>query len=78
MESSYGYSFIAHKKKYEKEKGIMFCIFPEVHCFARSSGSKRRDELHEKKFFYRGFNYFKITHSFQPRITTEAFIKKKE
>lgn len=51
MESSYGYSFIAHKKKYEEEKGIMFCIFPEVHCFARSSGSKRRDELHEKKNF---------------------------
>ena len=50
MESSYGYCFIAHKKKYEKEKGIVFsCILPEVHCFARSWGSKRRDELHEKK-----------------------------
>lgn len=74
MESSCGYSFIAHKKKDEKKRVVFPCIFPKVHCFARSSESKRIDELYERNL-YRGFNYFKIAHFFfPPAITTEAFI----
>lgn len=45
MESSCGDSFIVHKKKYEKGKGLVYSfIFPEVPCFARSSWRKRMAE----------------------------------
>ena len=41
-------------------------------------GAKGEMSYMKKKKLYRGFNYFKITHFFQPGITTEAFIKKKK
>lgn len=72
-------TLLLHTKRNMRKKKELCSVF-FLRCIALQDPQVAKGEMSymKKKFFYRGFNYFKITHFFQPRITTEAFIKKKE